>query len=129
MTRPLLKEAEEKELRKIQSHLNFKNADSKNKIIELPIAEAKQLSDLIKEILNLQPIVIEEESLSPNEAAKIIGISRPLIYEMLKNKTLIGHLNGTHWNIQKRSVIEYIKNRDKASRAVSAMDEDGFSLD
>ncbi len=129
MTRPLLKEAEEKELRKIQSHLNLKNADSKSKIIELPVAEAKQLSDLIKEILNLQPIVIEEESLSPNEAAKIIGISRPLIYEMLKNKTLIGYLNGTHWNIQKRSVIEYIKNRDKASRAVSAMDEDGFGLD
>ena len=48
---------------------------------------------------------------------------------MLKNKTLIGHLNGTHWNIQKQSIIEYIKNRDKASRAVSAMDEDGFGLD
>ena len=59
----------------------------------------------VEEILNLQPIVIEEESLSPNEAAKIIGISRPLIYEMLKNKTLIGHLNGTHWNIQKQSII------------------------
>ena len=129
MSRPLLKESEEIKFRKIQSSLDFMNKGVKSKIVELPIEEAKQLSDLIKEILNLQPVVFEEEYLTPNEASEMVGVSRPVVVEMLKNQTLVGHQVNTHWKIQKKSLIDYMNRRDKASHAVSAMDEDGFGLD
>ena len=129
MSRPLLKESEESKFRKIQSSLDFMNKGVKSKIVELPIEEAKQLSDLIKEILNLQPVVFEEEYLTPNEASEMVGVSRPVVVEMLKNQTLVGHQVNTHWKIQKKSLIDYMNRRDKASHAVSAMDEDGFGLD
>ena len=129
MSRPLLKESEESKFRKIQSSLDFMNKGVKSKIVELPIEEAKQLSDLIKEILNLRPVVFEEEYLTPNEASEMVGVSRPVVVEMLKNQTLVGHQVNTHWKIQKKSLIDYMNRRDKASHAVSAMDEDGFGLD
>ena len=129
MSRPLLKESEKSKFRKIQSSLDFMNKGVKSKVVELPIEEAKQLSDLIKEILNLQPVVFEEEYLTPNEASEMVGVSRPVVVEMLKNQTLVGHQVNTHWKIQKKSLIDYMNRRDKASHAVSAMDEDGFGLD
>ena len=129
MSRPLLKESEESKFRKIQSSLDFMNKGVKSKIVELPIEEAKQLSDLIKEILNLRPVVFEEEYLTPNEASEMVGVSRHVVVEMLKNQTLVGHQVNTHWKIQKKSLIDYMNRRDKASHAVSAMDEDGFGLD
>ena len=59
----------------------------------------------------------------------MVGVSRPVVVEMLKNQTLVGHQVNTHWKIQKKSLIDYMNRRDKASHAVSAMDEDGFGLD
>jgi|GEM_PF-3371401 len=129
MSRPLLKESAAKSLRKIQSHLDLAPASSKAKVIELPVEDAKQLSELISELLNLQPIVLDEDYLTPNQASEMVGISRPVIIEMLKNNTLVGHQVNTHWKIQKKSLIDYMNRRDKASRSVSAMDEDGFGLD
>ena len=129
MSRPLLKEAAAKNLRKIQTHLDVLPESTKSKVIQLPIEDAKQLSELISELLNLQPIVFEEEYLTPNDASEMVGVSRPVIVEMLKNKALVGHQVGTHWKIQKKSLMNYMNQRDKASRSVSAMDEDGFGLD
>lgn len=129
MSRPLLKEAAAKNLRKIQTHLDVLPESAKSKVIQLPIEDAKQLSELISELLNLQPIVFEEEYLTPNDASEMVGVSRPVIVEMLKNKALVGYQVGTHWKIQKKSLMNYMNQRDKASRSVSAMDEDGFGLD
>lgn len=129
MSRPLLKESAAKSLRKIQTHLDVLPESAKSKVIQLPIEDAKQLSELINELLNLQPIVFEEEYLTPNDASEMVGVSRPVIVEMLKSKALVGHQINTHWKIQKKSLIDYMNRRDKASRAVSAMDEDGFGLD
>ncbi len=128
MSRPLLKESAAKSLRKIQSHLNLTPASAKAKVIELPVEDAKQLSELISELLNLQPVVFDDDYLTPNEASEMVGISRPVIIEMLKNNTLVGHQVNTHWKVQKKSLIDYMNRRDKAARSVSAMDEDGFGL-
>ncbi len=129
MSRPLLKESAVKNLRKIQTHLDMLPESAKSKVIQLPIEDAKQLSELINDLLSLQPVVYEEEYLTPNDASEMVGVSRPVIVEMLKNKALVGHQVGTHWKIQKKSLLNYMNQRDKASRSVSAMDEDGFGLD
>ena len=71
----------------------------------------------------------EEEYLTPNVASKMTGVSRPVIIEMLKNNALIGHKVGTHWKIQKKSLVNYMHQRDRALRSTLAMDEDEFGLD
>lgn len=129
MSRPLLKDSAAKELIKIQKQLEAESKGSGKKFIRLPVEDAEQLSGLIADILKLQPIVFEEDYLTPNEASEFAGVSRPMIVEMLKAKTLVGHQVGTHWRVKKQSLIDYMNRRDKAQQAVTAMDEDGFGLD
>jgi excisionase family DNA binding protein len=79
--------------------------------------------------LKEHPVILNDEYLTPVEAAKLAGVSRPVIVEMLKSQKLIGHRVGTHWRVKRDSLLAYIEGRDQASRAVSSMDEDGFGLD
>ena len=48
---------------------------------------------------------------------------------MLKEGVLLGHTVGKHWRVQRESLVEYISNRDNASRIAKSDDEDGFGLD
>lgn len=128
MSRPLVKDEDAKRLRLIQAHLQIKPQKPAVKIIELPVEDAEQLSQLLQDILKLQPIVIDEY-ITPNDAAELSGVSRPVIIEMLKNGGLEGHQVNTHWKVQKKSLLKYMANRDRAGSATAAMDEDGFGLD
>lgn len=129
MTKPLVAQAAEMRLRIIQSHLKVPETNRKTKSIELPVNDARHLFALIQTILRDHPIILSEEYLNPSEAARLAGVSRPVIVEMLKNKKLVGHKVGTHWRVKRDSLLAYIDNRDQASRAVSAMDEEGFGVD
>lgn len=126
MPKPLIRETEEKELRRIQSFLT--NTAKKSKTVSVSKKDATSLAKLINSILDTQPIVIETY-LTPNEAAKLAGISRPVIIEMLKSGTLTGHTVGNHWRIKRESLVEYIESRDSAFRTVTSQDQDGFGLD
>lgn len=128
MSRPLLKDAEEKEFRRLQAHLvNIsKKVDAKS--IPLSKKDARNLANLLGSILLEKPLVVDSY-LTPNEAAKFAGVSRPLLIEMLKRGSLIGHTVGKHWRIKRESLIEYIANRDKTARLHQELDEDGLALD
>lgn len=126
MAKPLIRETEEKELKRLQSFLT--NTAKKSKTVSVSKKDATSLAKLINNILDTQPIVIEAY-LTPNEAAKLAGVSRPVIIEMLKSGSLTGHTVGNHWRIKRESLVEYIENRDNAFRAVASQDQDGFGLD
>lgn len=124
MTRPLIKEREEKELRRLQAHL----INTSKKSIALSKKEVRSLVDLISAILTKKPIVVDSY-LTPNEAAKLAGVSRPLLIEMLKHGSLVGHMVGKHWRIKRESLMAYIDNRDKAARMTQELDEEGLAFD
>ena len=129
MSRLLVQKNDHKKLKQIQTHLQVRKSTKKtHEIIEITVEEADQLTDLLQQILNLQPVVIDDY-VSPNEAAKLSGVSRPIITEMLKSRRLLGHMTNSHWRVQKKSLLDYISQRDNTHLAISSMDKDGFGLD
>ena len=125
MSRSLVLKEEVVRLKVIDAHLKLSQS---NEAIVIPAEDAAQLRTLLQKIFNLDPVVIDDY-LTPNQAAKISGVSRPVITEMLEGGLLAGHKVKSHWKVQKRSLIDYINQRDIVRQAVSAMDEDGFGLD
>ena len=128
MSRPLLKEKEEKEFRRLQANLINTSKRAETKSVALSRKDARSIVDLIGTILDEKPVVVDSY-LTPNEASKLAGVSRPLIIEMLKRGGLIGHMIGKHWRVKRESLVEYISNRDKTSRLMSELDEDGLAFD
>jgi excisionase family DNA binding protein len=128
MSRPLLKNTEEKEFRRLQAHLVNTSNKADTDSVELTKKDAANLANLLSSILLEKPLVVDSY-LTPNEAANLAGVSRPLLIEMLKSGALIGHTVGKHWRIKRESLIEYITNRDKASRLTQELDEEGLSFD
>jgi excisionase family DNA binding protein len=128
MSRLLIQEAQEKELRRLQASLSHPAKKTAVNTVSLSKKDARNLVNLIQAILTERPIVIEEY-LTPNEAARLSNISRPVIIEMLKNRALLGHLVGKHWRVKKDSLVEYMNTRDFTSKIARAEDEDGFGFD
>lgn len=128
MSRPLVKERDERELRRLRSNLSNTAKKSAAKSIAISKKDARNIVDLIGTILDAKPIVVDSY-LTPNEAAKLSNVSRPLIIEKLKRGTLIGHMVGKHWRVQKESLLDYIANRDKTTRLMNKLDEEGLAFD
>ncbi len=129
MARLLLKETEERELLRLQAQLLESNdhAQSKKKSVQIERSQLKKLMALLNNVLASKPVVVDDY-LTPNDAAKIAGVSRPLITEMLKNGTLLGHKVKSHWRVKKESLISYLAQRDLSFKAAAAVDQDGFGL-
>lgn len=128
MSRSLIKEKEERELRRLHAHLLNTAKKSEAKAIALSKKDAHNILSLIGTILIQKPIVVDEY-LTPNDAAEIAGVSRPIIIDMLKSGSLIGHKVGKHWRVKKESLVSYINSRDMAFKSADFLDEAGFGLD
>jgi excisionase family DNA binding protein len=130
MSKLLVQKDEEKQLKLIKTQLEKQTNrnDEKVGIITLPIKDANQLAQLLNRIFNSEPIVIDDY-ITPNEAAKIAGVSRPIITEMLEASKLQGHKVNSHWKVQKNSLLKYMSERDNVRKVMSSTDEDGFGLD
>ena len=127
MTRPLVKERDEKELRRLHANLANTAKKSPAKAVPLSKKDLSHLMNLIGTILEEKPVLVDSY-LTPNEAAKLAGVSRPLLIEMLKGGALIGHTVGKHWRIQKESLLQYLNNRDKTAQVIHALDEEGLAF-
>ncbi len=127
MTKPLLRETQEIELKRLQAHL-INTSKKSSKSVSLSKKDLDRIVRLLNSIFVEKPIVVGEY-LTPNEAAKLAGISRPVVIEMLRAGGLIGHQVGKHWRIKKESLLEYINTRDKATKAALAFDDAGFGID
>lgn len=128
MARLLLKETEEKDLLRLQAQLLESNDHAQSKkSVQIERSQLKKLLGLLNNVLASKPVVVDDY-LTPNDAAKIAGVSRPLITEMLKNGTLLGHKVKSHWRVKKESLISYLAQRDLSFKAAAAVDQDGFGL-
>lgn len=128
MSRPFITQEKEKKLKGLLALL--KGAGTTKEIIEIKQVSAKELVGLMELLLSEKPIVLDED-LTPSEAAKILGISRPLVVHLLETKKIEGyHIGvGTHWKAKRNSVLKYLEERDELSKAFGEMDKAGFGLD
>jgi excisionase family DNA binding protein len=128
MSKLLVQERQEKELSRLQSVLTREQKGSAGKSISLTKKEAHSIATLLAKILTERPLVVDSY-ITPNEAAKLAGVSRPVIIEMLKNGGLRGHMVKSHWRVQKESLLDYINGRDQTFKSMAAIDADGFGID
>ncbi len=126
MSRLLIKEREEKELRRLQASLiNTSKAEAKSCAVSKK--DAHRLVSLIGTILPKSRL--SSTVTSPPTMRQNWRDLPPVIIEMLKSGGLMGHMVGKHWRVKKDSLVEYINNRDQASRIAQSEDEDGFGVD
>ena len=123
----LLEESESKALQGLRAKLVAQAEKASSKPLEISRDDVAALTLFIEKVLATKPLIFDE-TITPNEASEIAGVSRPMIMEMLKTGTLVGFKVGSHFKVKRDSLIKYIKERESAYQAMSAMDEDGFGV-
>lgn len=131
MSRPFITQEQETKVKGLVALL--KGAASprvQGETIEIKRVSARELLGLMELLLSEKPIVLDED-LTPSEAAKILGISRPLVVHLLETKKLEGYRIGVgkHWKAKRNSVLKYLEERDSLTKAFGEMDKAGFGLD
>ena len=74
-------------------------------------------------------LVNEEVEVSPEEAAKVLGISRPLVYQRMDDGRLPYRQVGTHRRITLRDVIAVKPSEDKRREFAKRLSEDTDDLE
>lgn len=104
----------------------------------LPEEETAKLRELIGELPEGSPLAVllqrlltaaragkrvtlfeSDEDLTPNEAAEVLGMSRPHLLKLLDTGVIAFHRVGTHRRISMANVLDYIERRDRASAHVA----------
>jgi len=82
-----------------------------NKKKQLPEAFQKIYDFLMKDRAHDSEIIIddEEEVLSPNEAASLLHISRPIVMNLIRQGKLASYMVNTHYRLKKLDILEYKK--------------------
>jgi excisionase family DNA binding protein len=90
------------------------------------------LYDLLKNIVrNLEKgrslvVMLEEQQLTTQRAAELLGMSRPYLIQLLDSGEMPYHLVGKHRRIALRDVLAYAKRRDDRRAALDKMACDAF---
>lgn len=132
MSRPFINKKNEEKVKGLLALLQgaSRNSRAKSKTIEIKRVSALELMRLMELLLDENVIVLEED-LTPAQAAKIAGISRPLVTHLLKTGKLSGYQIGVgkHWKVKRKSLFEYIKERDDMTKLFGKMDKAGFGIE
>jgi excisionase family DNA binding protein len=90
------------------------------------------LYDLLKNIVrNLEKgrsliVMLEEQQLTTQRAAELLGMSRPYLVRLLDSGEMPYHLVGKHRRIALRDVLAFAKRRDHRHAALDKMARDAF---
>jgi len=73
-------------------------------------------------------IASSDRSLSSQEAADFLGLSRPFINKLLDSRIIPSHKTGTHRRIYFKDVLEYKNRRDRTSKGLDVLTEESEKL-
>lgn len=81
------------------------------------LADDTILAQLVNGLLDDSILVLPKEGhLSPAEAAKVLGVSRPYVTGMIKSGVLEAHMEGNRHRIPISAIVEYVRKRDEGRR-------------
>jgi excisionase family DNA binding protein len=88
--------------------------------LELPSAVFRLLKDIVRNMQLGRAIVLipENQQLTTQRAADLLGVSRPYLIRLLENGVLPHHKVGSHRRIYLKDLLAYQKRRD-AERKVA----------
>jgi hypothetical protein len=98
--------------------------------VELPLLASEAIQTLLVHLVKGQRVAIiaEDQEISPNDAAEILGISRPLVVHRMEVGDLPFRYVGKHRRTKLKDVLA-LKNRLETQQAVlDALAEDTESL-
>jgi len=106
----------------------------KGDIVEVRLvlpARAAQLIEAVVEHLNRGTklaILADDEEISPNAAAAILGISRPLVVHRMEVGDLPFHYVGKHRRAKLKDVLALKRKLEQGRKAMQALADDGETL-
>jgi len=98
--------------------------------VELPAVASEAIQTLLEHLVNGQRVAIlaEDQEISPNDAAEILGVSRPLVVHQMDVGDLPFRYVGKHRRAKLKDVLTLKARLDAQQEALDALAEDTESL-
>lgn len=102
-----------------QQHLDVLNEAADK--LPADAAATRILHELIRTLRRGEGVALlnQDETLTPNQAAERAGMSRPHLVRFMDSGSLTYHRVGTHRRIYAKDLIDFMKRRDDAAKAVA----------
>jgi len=94
--------------------------------VELPAVASEAIHTLLEHLVNGQRVAIlaEDQEISPNDAAEILGVSRPLVVHRMDVGDLPFRYVGKHRRAKLKDVLTLKARLDAQQEALDALAED-----
>ncbi|MET2530062.1 helix-turn-helix domain-containing protein [Ralstonia pseudosolanacearum] len=112
--------------------VDIRDGSGRVRSVQMPAAALQLLQDVLDQIekgcaVSVVPVHAE---LTTQEAAQMLGVSRPFFVQMLEKGDIPFHKIGTHRRVRYRDVIDYKKRLDAQRReALETLAEQAQALD
>lgn len=112
--------------------VDIRDSSGRVRSVQMPAAALQLLQDVLDQIekgcaVSVVPVHAE---LTTQEAAQMLGVSRPFFVQMLEKGDIPFHKIGTHRRVRYRDVLDYKKRLDAQRReALEVLTEQAQALD
>ncbi|MCL1618038.1 helix-turn-helix domain-containing protein [Ralstonia pseudosolanacearum] len=112
--------------------VDIRDSSGRVRSVQMPAAALQLLQDVLDQIekgcaVSVVPVHAE---LTTQEAAQMLGVSRPFFVQMLEKGDIPFHKIGTHRRVRYRDVVDYKKRLDTQRReALEVLTEQAQALD
>jgi hypothetical protein len=113
-----------------QVEVRVRRKSGKDQVVRLPVQAATLLESALGHLLQGErvAVLVEDQELSPNDAADLLGISRPLVVHRMDIGDLPFRYVGKHRRTKLKDVLALKTKIDTQQAAVAALAEDAEDL-
>ena len=113
-----------------QVEVRVRRKSGEDQVVQLPSKAAALLEAALRRLLQGERVAVlaEDQELSPNDAADILGISRPLVVHRMDVGDLPFRYVGKHRRARLRDVLALKTKLDAQQKAMQALAEDAEDL-
>jgi hypothetical protein len=113
-----------------QVEVRVRRKSGQDQVVKLPLKAAALLESALGRLLEGERVAVlaEDQELSPNDAAGIIGISRPLVVHRMDVGDLPFRYVGKHRRTKLKDVLALKARMDAQRKAMEALAEDAEDL-